>query len=277
MHWFLRKSDRPLLPPFFRPVLEKLEDRLAPAVFGGVAGIDFTNPTALQASAVGSAQAFVGSSPTLSFTGGNFQASGPLTTEIVNGVPGQIGAPQTSAAFPLTHWQYGADIAADTPGAGRTPALLEYSPFALVTFIPPQPVPPRAVTPFAPSGGGPLPTGQAPEGDNVPGQGNPAAPAPGINPPPAAPGKKPAPADKGGEAPRSLNNPPPIQSNPTSLNVSNQDSTREADDSKADAAWIGFLADSTSAHAGPFGDFLAGDLLGERIPDDVLALAGAEE
>jgi hypothetical protein len=278
MHWFLRTSDRPPTPRFFRPVLEKLEDRLAPAVFGGTVGADFTNPTALQASAGGSAQAFVGASPTLTFTGADFQASGPLTNGIMNGVPGQISNPQTSAAYPLTHWQYGADLSADTPGAGRTPALMEYSSTALVTFIPPQPVPPRAVTQFAPSGGGPPPAAQAPEGGNAPGQGKPAAPAPpapGNNPPP---GKQPAPPGKGGEAPT---NPPPNQNNSTSLNAPNQDSSREDSSSKAgagaDAAWIDFLADSTSAHTGPFGGFLAGDLLGERIPDDILALAGAEE
>jgi hypothetical protein len=286
MHWFLRTSDRrPPAPRHFRPVLEILEDRLAPAFIGGTVGADFTNPTALQQAAFGAPTQFVGASAGLTFTGGSRLVSTPLNTERIGGVDGQVEPLPETGAIQLMNTEYGPILPTTMAGVEVVPTLMVYSAFSPIQLVTPPPPPVRAVTAFAPSGGGSGAdaAGEAPGGPGAPGapnEGNPVVPGmrvPGTprNPqPPAGQGRE----GPGGRKPDRPNIPQPNPGGPDSLNSPSQDSSQKGQDTSADArrdeAWAGFLADWSSAQRDPFGDFPTDALLDQRIAEEVLAEAG---
>jgi hypothetical protein len=278
MHWFLRTSERrPPAPRYFRPVLEILEDRLAPAQIGGTVGENFTNPGALpQTSVGGSPLGFVGSSFTLTMTGGAILAAGPLTTGDVGGGTGHLTEPPiVPGSYPLAHEDYGPILPTTMSGAGVIESRMVFSPDSPVTLVTPPPPPIRAVTLFAPSGGGEAaaPAGEVPEAPGGPRRGKPGAPVPG------APGTPENPQPPSGRKPGVPNTPTPNPKPPSQLNSPNEGSFQGEQGSGAsaerDAAWAAFLADLSPAQMDPLDSDPMAVLLGERIPDEVLAGAGS--
>jgi len=198
MGWFVRTPGRPSPPRRgYRPVLEILEDRLAPAsvaspvlndttgLTGALVGI-FSSPVANSAllgagsgsavpppaatvSALGPPEALAGQSVIVAGGVGSGQAGPVVISEALAGLSGSIGL---------------------TPGSSVPPAVVDlvFTAFSLVTFVPPQTPPPRAVTLFAPGGSGAV-------NDNAPA--NPVAspdPFAPVTPPSRGPAAIPGPA-----------------------------------------------------------------------------------